>query len=283
MYELSRTVPVNEPCKSFLSRHDVWNGLIMKANNALPYVPQMKKCEVVERGAGWLVRDILLGEEPLREKVTFEPGQRVVFERIAGNEPGRIENALGEDKDGNLTLTFSFALTRKGLEGNPEAEKKHFAPMEGMYLNAVASTLAAVRRTVDEKGREALPPVSARDVAGDNRWIYEYFRAADSLDLERLLAQHTDDVQLAFANYPTVAGSDKFGKTIGGLWTTLKGMSHSITGAWSLHDDQVGIAEAICMYTRNDDSLFTVKTCTVLRRRGGKVADIRIHADLHGL
>jgi hypothetical protein len=31
MYQLSRTVPVNEPKKSFLSRHDVWTGLLMKA------------------------------------------------------------------------------------------------------------------------------------------------------------------------------------------------------------------------------------------------------------
>ena len=36
MYQLSRTVPVNEAKKSFLSRHDVWTGLLMKANNALP-------------------------------------------------------------------------------------------------------------------------------------------------------------------------------------------------------------------------------------------------------
>jgi Domain of unknown function (DUF1857) len=158
MYELSRTVPVNEPGKPALSRHDVWNGLVMKANNALPYVPQMKKCEVVEQGAGWLLRDILLGDEPLRERVTFEPERRVIFERVAGNEPGRIENILGEDSQGNLTLTFSFALTRKGLEGNPEAEKKHFAPMEGMYFNAVASTLAAVRRVAEEKSQAAPTP-----------------------------------------------------------------------------------------------------------------------------
>ena len=151
MYELSRTVPVNEPGQPVLNRQDVWNGLMMKANNALPYVPQMKKCEVVQKGTGWLLRDILLGDEPLRERVTFEPERKVIFERVLGNEPGRIENILDEDEKGNLTLTFSFALTRKGLENDPEAERKHFAPMEGMYLNAVSSTLAAVRRMVDEK------------------------------------------------------------------------------------------------------------------------------------
>jgi ketosteroid isomerase-like protein len=265
MYTLSRTVPVNEPGQPVLSRHDVWNGLVMKANNALPYVPQMKKCEVLEKGQGWLLRDILLGDEPLREKVTFEPERRVIFERVAGNEPGRIENTLGEDERGNLTLTFSFSLTRKGLEGNAEAEKKHFAPMEGMYFNAVASTLAAVRR-----------------MAGES-WIHEYFRAADSLDIERLAAQHTDDVRLSFANYPTVAGKESFREAIGGLWARIKSMSHSLTGAWSVQGDQVGIAESVVIYTRKDDSIFTAKACTVLRRRDGKVADIRIHADLSGL
>ena len=158
MYQLSRTVPVNEPKKSFLSRHDVWNGLLMKANNALPYVPEMKKCDVVEQGDCWLVRDIMLKDIPLREKVTFEPEQRVIFDRTKGSELGRIENIIGEDANGNLTLTFAFSLRKDGVPEGSDAEKQHFAPMEQAYLNAVASTLAAVRRTVDEKGREHLPP-----------------------------------------------------------------------------------------------------------------------------
>jgi ketosteroid isomerase-like protein len=119
--------------------------------------------------------------------------------------------------------------------------------------------------------------------SASNRWIYEYFEAADSLDLERLLAQHTDDVQLTFANYPTVTGKEKFREAIGGLWSSIKGMSHGITGAWSLTEEPVGIAESVVTYTRKDGSLFAAKACTVLRRRGGKVADIRIHADVNGL
>ena len=194
MYQLSRTVPVNEPQKSFLSRHDVWTGLLMKANNALPFVPEMKKCEVVEKGDGWLVRDIMLKDVPLREKVTFEPEQRVIFERTRGSELGRIENVIGEDANGNLTLTFAFNLKKDGIPEGSDAEKAHFSPMEGAYLGAVASTLAAVRRTVDERGREHLPPKHPTDAAGDTRWIYDYYRAVDAMDMERTLAQHTADV-----------------------------------------------------------------------------------------
>ena len=90
-------------------------------------------------------------------------------------------------------------------------------------------------------------------------------------------------MRLTFANHPTGIGKANFREAIGGLWSMIKGMSHSISGAWSLNNDEIGIAEAIVMYTRKDDTLFTAKACTVLRRREGKVADIRIHADLNGL
>ena len=131
-----------------------------------------------------------------------------------------------------------------------------------------------------DQGRERLPLASASDTAGDTGWIYEYYRAADSLDLERLVAHHAEDTRLTFANYPTVYGKDGFRAVIGDLWRRIKGMSHSISGAWSLHGGQVGIAELVCMYTRLDDSLYTIKACTVLRRQDDKVTDMRIHADL---
>jgi len=283
MYRLSRTVPVNEPGKVFLSRHEVWTGLMMKAHNALPYVPQMQKCQVIEEAKGGLTRDILLNNVPLREKVTFEPEQRVIFDRIGGDELGRIENIIGEDEHGVLTLTFAFGLTKKGIPEGTDAEKQHFAPMEGAYFGAVAGTLAAVRRTVTEQGREKVPPFSEMDRAGDNTWIYEFYRVADSLQMEPFLALHTDDVRLSFANYPTAVGREALRGAIGALWSRIKAMSHSLSGAWSLHEGRVGIAEGSCMYTRRDDTLHVIKIGTMLRRRDGKVEDLRIHIDVTGL
>lgn len=280
MYKLSRTIPVNEPSKPYLSRHDVWSGLMMKANNALPFVPIMQKCTVVEHGAGWLIRDILLNNVPLREKVTFEPETRVIFDRIDGSEMGRIENVIGEDEKGNLTLTFAFGLTKAGIPGGSPEEKQHFSPMEAAYMGAVASTLAAVRRTADEKGRETMPLKDVRDSAGDNGWIFEFFRIADSMDMDKFLALHTDDVALTVANYPTAHGGEGLRAGIGGLWSRIKNMSHSLSGAWSLHDGTMGIAESTCMYTRKDDSIYIIRPCTTLRRREGKICELRIHADL---
>jgi len=281
VYRLSRTIPVNEAGKVYLSRHDVWTGLLMKAQNALPYVPQMQKCTVLEEGEGWLLRDIVFNNTPSRERVTFEPETRVVFDRVGGVEQGRIENMIGEDENGNLTLTFSFGLTRQGL--NTEAELAHFAPMEGAYMGAVAATLGAVRRTVIEQGRDKIPPASPDDVLGDNKWIYDFFKVTDTLQMEPFLELFTDDVQLTFGNSPTITGKAALRAGIGGLWSRIAGMSHSLSGAWSMHEGRVGIAQSTAMYTRLDGSLYIAQPATVLHRRGEKISQLGIHVDINGL
>ncbi len=138
---------------------------------------------------------------------------------------------------------------------------------------------------VNEQSIEKLPSPSGIDVTGDTRWIYEFYRLADSLNMEGFLALHTEDVRLTFSNYPSTMGQKPLREAIGGLWSRIKGMSHTLSGVWSLHDGRLGIAEGSCRYTRLDDTFFTVKTCTVLRRRGddGKIADLRIHVDVNGL
>ena len=91
MFVFERTVDVNDdPDAVQLNRHEVWLGLVMKAGNALPFVPQMDKCDVVERGENWIIRDIRVFGQDLRERVTLEPERLVTFERIEGAVPGRI-------------------------------------------------------------------------------------------------------------------------------------------------------------------------------------------------
>src|SRR5438874_1861644 len=71
-----------------LSRSEIWKGLVLKADNALPFVPGMAKCDVIERAANGLVRDIVFRGEGAREKVTFYPEEKVVFLRLSGNADG---------------------------------------------------------------------------------------------------------------------------------------------------------------------------------------------------
>jgi hypothetical protein len=82
MVQASRTIKVNEdPREARLDRSLVWHGLVMKAENPLPFVPVITSCKVVERRAGGLIREIV-DKGDTREVVTFDPERVVKFERI---------------------------------------------------------------------------------------------------------------------------------------------------------------------------------------------------------
>ena len=49
MIFVSHALPVNVAGEPQLDRAAVWDGLVLKANNALPFVPSMTYCEVTER------------------------------------------------------------------------------------------------------------------------------------------------------------------------------------------------------------------------------------------
>src|SRR2546428_5010243 len=157
VYHMSRTVAVNDdPQQPRLSRADVWRGLVLKADNALPFVPQMTRCDVLERGDNWLLRDITFRGQDARERVTLFPEQRVHFERVQGATHGTIDNEIVEDDRGELHLRFAFALETEGIAADSPEEKEHFGTTESAYLNAVKATLEAIRRVVREQGPLAL-------------------------------------------------------------------------------------------------------------------------------
>lgn len=151
MFTVSRAMPVNPPDlpdgEPRLNRADVWGGLELKANNALPFVPSITHCVVTERESEHsFVREIEFRGERSHERVTLEPQQRVTFERLDGKVSGRILNEIEDDPDAGLQLRFTYALEIDGIAAGSREEQEYAAGMEADYLKAVGATLAAVRR-----------------------------------------------------------------------------------------------------------------------------------------
>jgi len=153
VFTMTRSIPVNDRNNSafpILNRHQVWRGLVLKAENALPFVPRMTKCETLERGDNYLIRDIVFRGEPAQERVTFSPEQKVQFERLSGNTLGTILNEIEEDEKGELFLRFTFSLEKEGIPPNSPEEQHYAKQTEDDYLGAVQATLNAIRRWVKE-------------------------------------------------------------------------------------------------------------------------------------
>ena len=156
MIFVTHQLPVNEAGQPHLTHQDVWDGLVLKANNALPFVPSMTYCEVTKRYSDTVFdRDIALSigqgrGQRFTERITLEQPHRVTFTRIAGPVLGTSVNEI-EGPAEDLKLRFSFALVVAGVEGGSAAEQEYADSMTGDYLKAVAATLNAMRRIAEEK------------------------------------------------------------------------------------------------------------------------------------
>ena len=150
MIFVSHALPVNVPDEPRLDRQNVWDGLVLKANNALPFVPAMTYCEVTQRHSDTVFdRDIDFRGQRFTERITLEPPYRVTFTRIAGPVLGTIANEIESTDDGDLALRFSFALVVVGVAGGSAEEQAYADSMTGDYLQAVAATLNAMRRMAE--------------------------------------------------------------------------------------------------------------------------------------
>ncbi|MEV4452579.1 MULTISPECIES: SRPBCC family protein [Streptomyces] len=146
MIFVSHVIPVNEPGEPRLDRTAVWEGLVLKANNALPFVPAMSECEVVERYSdASFDRDIRIQGDDYRERITLEAPHRVVFTRLSGPILGTIANEIEGEGD-DMQLRFSFALVLAGTPGNSGAEEDYAKNMTGLYVQALTATRDAMRR-----------------------------------------------------------------------------------------------------------------------------------------
>ena len=158
MVHASRTIKVNaDPKEPKLTRSLVWRGLVMKAENPLPFVPVITACRIVERqGDDRFVREIVDKGDTITEIVTLQPQRTVKFERTSGRVLGTILNEIVEDSDGDLALKFTFRLSVEGIEPDSTAERDFAGQMEEGYLMAVAATLKAMRKLASENALPAM-------------------------------------------------------------------------------------------------------------------------------
>ena len=141
--------------------------------------------------------------------------------------------------------------------------------MEGAYFGAVASTLAAVRRTVDEDGRDKLHANTAR--TADDDWTGAFFRDADTLVVETLISWFADTIEVRFGNAPPIHGRAAAEQAFRQFYSSLSGMRHRSEALVSSGD--LAAQMAVVTYIRRDGSEVSMPVASHLRRVGDKKID----------
>ncbi|WP_252314429.1 SRPBCC family protein [Sinobaca sp. H24] len=151
MFTISKSVFVNSATtqEPVLTREHVWEGLVMKAEDATRFVEVMTMCHVLERGDRFLLREVEVKGNKSRERVTFFPQHMVVFEPLDGPTQGLIKNEILEDSQGRLAVRFTFTFEMPNED--KRTEQAYAQNMEKSYTAAVETTLATIRELVKEK------------------------------------------------------------------------------------------------------------------------------------
>ncbi|MET0868805.1 MAG: AtaL-like protein [Pseudorhodoplanes sp.] len=262
MIEVSKRIAVNEPGQPTLTRSDVWKGLVMKADNALPFVPAMTHCRVLNRESDRVfVREIEFRGERCRERITMTPEQRVEFVRLDGSVLGTILNLIEEDETG-LGLRFSFKLQLAGVKDGSAEEVEYGKIVEKDYLKAVDATLAAIRKM--KASRDDL--------------IKRYFATIDAMDLETFKSMHGEKARVIFGNFPPAEGPDQIASAIGQFWSGIRGLKHVFVNRWDMPEES--ILEVAVSYIRKDGQSVTLPCVTILKPDGDKIGELRIFTDV---
>ena len=114
--DFEHLIAINDPGNPLilpLSRQQVWDGLLHRVENPVPFLPGLESCTIVERAADHLLRDLDFGPARIRDRVTMAERHWVRFEILAAAEHtgGTLTITIEEPADGHLFLRFAYRTT----------------------------------------------------------------------------------------------------------------------------------------------------------------------------
>lgn len=125
---------------------------------------------------------------------------------------------------------------------------------------------------------EAVSVAPTVAINGDD-WAADFFRSADSFEIEQLASWFDDNVEVRFGNQPAIRGRGPAREAFAGFWSSIGGMRHSREALVSLGN--MAAQMSIVTYTRHDGSEVSMPVASHLRQSGpGKIDRLWIFIDM---
>lgn len=150
-------IEINQPGNILmpqLSRAQLWQGLMLRAEDARPFVPGMVGCTILERSTTHLLRRLDFPQASIVDRVTWESEQWICFsvEASATHAGGtltiRIENPAPEQQAEHLFLRFTYR-TSLG-ERADDADAGYSEYVKSAYHAADIDTVRVLRTLLSE-------------------------------------------------------------------------------------------------------------------------------------
>ena len=145
--EFGHLVQINDPLNPGiepLTREQLWQGLVARAERPVHFLIGMDDCRILSRGENTLERELRFGSLVVRDRVVFEPSIAVRYEiEPSAQVPGgSLVMQVEEPQPGQLFVRFDYRLEVYG--GGDEAYLSEFR--KSAYREADIDTIWMIRQ-----------------------------------------------------------------------------------------------------------------------------------------
>ena len=121
-------IQINDPENPLidtLTRDQLWQGLLHRVENPIPFLPGLESCTILEREADTLLRELDFGPAVIQDRVTLADMTSVCFDiQPSETHPGgSLHISIEEPEPTFLFLRFAYQTT---LATNPNSEERAY-------------------------------------------------------------------------------------------------------------------------------------------------------------
>jgi hypothetical protein len=159
--KFNHLVEINDPLNPLinpLTREQLWQGLVLRAEAPNLFVPWLDSCDLLDRSAESLSRELRYGALLVRDNVTFFPQQRVHYQVPAQQDipTSSLTMSIEEPQPDVFFVRFEYDDGTGDSENSTDAFYNDFR--RSAYEKSDIDTIRIIRQLAGE-GRFDAPPM----------------------------------------------------------------------------------------------------------------------------
>lgn len=142
------------PLVESLTRDQLWQGLLHRVENPQPFLPGLESCNILERQADTLLRELNFGPAMIQDRVTLAEQHWVRFDiQPSESHPGgSLTITIEEPEPAFLFLRFAYQTT---LATDPNSEERAYIEyVKSAYHQSDVDCVRLIRTLAAEKLRQ---------------------------------------------------------------------------------------------------------------------------------
>jgi hypothetical protein len=151
--KFSHLVEINDPLNPLidaLSREQLWRGLVLRAEIPKAFVPYLDGCEILEKSALSMLRELRYGELIVRDRVTFLPQEQIVYHvpQQEGIPESTLTMTIEEPEPEILFVRFDYDDGASEAQDTADAFYNDFR--KSAYTESDIDTIRTIREMAEE-------------------------------------------------------------------------------------------------------------------------------------